>query len=45
MNSSAKMKSQAMQHPVTDERADNADCRIADQTEPMPLDNLARQPS
>jgi hypothetical protein len=44
-DSSAEMKSKAMQEPVTDERPDNTDCRVADQTEPVPLNNLARQPS
>jgi hypothetical protein len=41
-NSSAEMKSKAMQEPVTDERPDNAYCRVADETEPVPLNNLAR---
>src|SRR5271170_5412638 len=44
-DSSAEVKSKAMQEPVTDERPDNTDCRIADDTEPVPLNNLARQPS
>jgi hypothetical protein len=44
-DSSAEMKSKAMQEPVTDERPDNTDCRVADETQPMPLNNLARQPS
>ena len=42
---SSETKSEAMQEPVTDEGPDNTDCRVADETEPVPLNNLARQPS
>ena len=39
------MNSKAMQKPVADERADDANGRIADETETTAPDNLARQPS
>ena len=39
------MNPDAMQKPIADERPDYADCRVADETEPVPLNNLARQPS
>ena len=44
-DSSAEMKSKAVQEPITDERPDNTDRRVADETEAVPLNNLARQPS
>src|SRR5215469_11715874 len=34
-----------MQEPVADECSHYADCRVADETETLPLNNLARQPS
>ena len=39
------MNSKAMQKPVADERADDANGRVADETETTASDNLARQPS
>ena len=39
------MNPEAMQKPVADERADDADGRVADETETAASDNLARQPS
>ena len=39
------MNSEAMQKPVADEGADDADRRIADEAEPVASHNLARQPS
>ena len=41
----AEMNSKAMQKPVADESADDANGRVADETETAPSDNLARQPS
>jgi hypothetical protein len=41
----AEMDPKAMQKPVADERADDANCRVADETEPVAPQNLARQPS
>ena len=39
------MNSEAMQKPVANEGADDANCRVADETEPIAPYNLARQPS
>jgi hypothetical protein len=39
------MNSKAMQKPIADERADDANSRVADETEITASDNLARQPS
>ena len=39
------MNSEAMQKPVADERADDANGRVADETESVASHNLARQPS
>ncbi len=41
----AEMNSKAMQKPVADERADDTDSRVADETETTALHNFARQPS
>lgn len=41
----AKTNSEAVQKPIANERADDADCRVADETEPASSDDLARQPS
>jgi hypothetical protein len=39
------MNPEAMQKPVADERTDNANGCVADETEPAPSDNLAGEPS
>ena len=39
------MNSEAMQKPIANERADDANCRVADETEPASSDDLAREPS
>ena len=39
------MNSEAMQKPVADEGADDADCCVADETETTAPYDLARQPS
>lgn len=39
------MNSEAMEKPVADESANNANSHVADETETVALYNLARQPS
>ena len=39
------MNSEAMQKPIADESADDANRRVANETEPVAADNLASQPS
>src|SRR5271155_2731508 len=43
--SKAEMNTEAMQKPITDERADDANCRVPDKTESVAPNALARQPS
>ena len=45
MMAGAEMNSEAMQKPIADERADDANRRVADKTKPVAADNLAGQPS
>ena len=40
-----EMNSEAMEKPVADESANNANSHVADETETVALYNLARQPS
>jgi hypothetical protein len=44
-DSGPEMNAEAMQEPVANERPDYADCRVADEAEPVALNHLARQPS
>jgi len=39
------MNSEAMQKPIADERADDANRRVANETKPVAADNLASQPT
>ncbi len=39
------MNAEAMQKPIANERADDANCSVADETEPVATDDLAREPS
>src|ERR1700730_18260189 len=43
-NPHAKVDTDARQQPIADERADNADDQVTDQSEAGPLDNLTGQP-
>jgi hypothetical protein len=43
-NAGAEMNSEAMEKPVADESANNANGHVADETETVALYNLARQP-
>jgi hypothetical protein len=44
-DSEAEMNTEAMQKPIADERADDANCPVPDKTESVAPNDLARQPS